>query len=217
MAYYVPGGLGDFNGRIGGIVVYRWRHLKIGRSRPGKISKKPTAPQKRHRSRLGLISRYLSRFVFVVRNGYHTKRMNMTSMNAAVKENFHTAVIGEFPNLKVEDALVKLSKGPLDHVHRPTVVKKENGEIGVQWKNPDRQKWDVEDSDTVHLVFYSDYLRRRQIYYLDNLAIRRDGYANGTDIVKWMKGPIHIWMFLVSVDKKRPSDSRYLGAFNFEK
>jgi hypothetical protein len=141
----------------------------------------------------------------------------MTSMNAAVKENFHTAVTGEFPKLKVEDALVQLSKGTLDHVHRPTVVVKENGQIVVQWTNPERQRWGVEDHDKVHLVLYSDYLRRRQIYYRDNLALRCDCYADVTDYVNWMKGKIHIWMFLVSADQKRPSNSRYLGVFDFEK
>jgi hypothetical protein len=217
MAYHTPGGLGEFRGRIGNVVVYRWRHLTLGRARPGKSRKKPTGPQKRHRSRLGLISRYLSKFVFVVRNGFNTKRMNITSMNAAVKENFHSAITGEYPNMKIEDSLIKLSTGTLDHVYRPTVVQKENGDVAITWTNPERQKWGVEDHDTVHLVFYSDVLRRRQLMYRDDLALRRDGYVDVTDYVKHMKGPIHVWMFLVSAKGGRPSPSKYLGAFNLKK
>ncbi|MET1055338.1 MAG: DUF6266 family protein [Pedobacter sp.] len=217
MAYHIPGGLGEFRGRVAGVVVYRWRQLKLGRSRPGKSSRKPSKDQKRQRSRLGLISRYLSKFVYVVRDGYNTKRMNITSMNAAVKQNFHTAVTGEYPNLKVEDALVQLSKGTLDHVYRPTVKTKENGDITVEWINPDRQKPGVNDHDTVHLVFYSDALRRRQLFYMDDLALRKDDIANVPDTVNYFKGPVHVWMFLLSADGKRPSNSRYLGVFNFIK
>lgn len=216
MSYYLPGGLGEFRGRMGGVVLYRWRRLKIGRARPSKSSKKPSEDQKRHRTRLGLISRYMSKFVFVVRNGYNTKRMNMTSMNAAVKENFRIPVVGEFPNLKVEDSLIQLSKGTLDHVNRPSVVKKENGDVRVEWTNPIRQKLGIADHDQVHLVLYSDVLRRRQLFYRYDLAVRADGYADVTEIVSFMKGPVHVWMFLVSADGNRPSNSRYLGAFNFK-
>jgi hypothetical protein len=218
MARYTNGGLGEFRGSIGDLVIYRWRHLTIGRRRPGKTRrKKSTLPQKIHRSRLGLISRYLSRLVFVVRDGFNTKRMNMTSMNAAVKENFHTAVTGEFPNMTVERSLIKLSKGTLDNVYRPIVVQKENGTVAIEWTQPERQKPGVEDHDKVHVVLYNDLVRLRRLFYLDDLARRADCYVDLTDSVRYMNAPIHIWIFLVSADGKRPSNSRYLGAFDFKR
>ena len=72
MALYEPGALGEFNGRVGRVIVYRWRHLKIGRAMPGKRKrkKKGTKSQQAQRSRLGLISSYLSLFVRPIRNGY---------------------------------------------------------------------------------------------------------------------------------------------------
>lgn len=217
MSYYIPGGLGEFRGRVGQTVVYRWRHLKIGRSSPGKSKKQPSERQRKQRSRLGLISRYLSKFVFVIRAGYPSKRMLMTPMNAAVKQNFHTAITGVFPNFKIEDSLIQLSKGTLDHVYRPTVTISENGDIAVDWINSVRQKMGVEDHDKVHFVFYSDVLRRRQLIYWSHLALRSDGHADLPDTVTYLKGPVHTWMFLVSEDGKRASNSRYLGVFNFQR
>jgi len=196
--------------------MYRWRHLTLGRSRPGKTRrKKGTLPQKSHRSKLGVLSRYLSRFVFVVRDGYNTKRMNMTSMNAAVKENFHSAVTGEFPNITVESSLITLSKGTLDNVYRPIVVQEENGSVAIKWTQPERQKLGVEDHDKVHVVLYNDVLRLRRLFYRDDLAMRADSFVDLTNIVRYMKAPIHIWIFMVSADGKRPSNSRYLGVFDF--
>ncbi|CAM4287423.1 hypothetical protein SAMN06265348_109149 [Pedobacter westerhofensis] len=217
MSHYQPGGLGEFRGRTGQTVVYRWRHLKIGRSSPGKSSKQPSDRQKKQRSRLGLISHYLRKFVLVIRDGYPSKRRLMTPMNAAVKQNFHTAITGEYPNFTIDDSLVQLSKGTLDSVYRPKVIIRENGDIAVEWINSPRQKMGVEDHDKVHFVFYSDVLRLRQLLYWDHLALRRDGHANMPDTVTYLKGPVHAWMFLVSEDGKRVSNSRYLGAFNFQK
>ena len=218
MAHYQPGPLGEFRGGVGGIIVYRWRHLKIGRSSPTKKKrkKKGSESQQTQRSRLGVISRYLSKFTLVIRDGFPSKRMKMTSMNAAVKENYHTALVGEFPNIEVADALIQLSKGSLDHIYRPTLHISEDDIVTIKWTNPEHQKLNVDDEDVVHLVFYSNELRRRQMFY-DTQAKRADGFIEMPVYVSFMKGQVHAWMFLVSVDGKRASNSRYLGAFSFNK
>ncbi|SEA99059.1 DUF6266 family protein [Pedobacter hartonius] len=211
MAHYRPGAAGEFNGRVGQTVMCRWRHLKIGRSRPRKTAKKPNVNQLKQRSRLGLISRFLSPFSKVVAVGFYSRRSKMTGMNTAVKSNIHLAVVGSYPELTIDESQVQLSKGSLDHVYDPYLLKKEDGMISVEWINPSRLKLGVEENDSVHLCFFSSALRRRQMKYLDCIAIRRDGRVDVTPDLSVFRGIVHGWMFLVSSDGKRVSDSKYLG------
>lgn len=196
-------------------VMYRWRHLKIGRSRPRKTTKKPGVVSKTLRSRLGTLSHYMKDFSIVVKTGFPVKRLNMTSFNAAVKQNYHTAIVGEFPNFKIDHSLVQISKGTLDHVHRPALLLKDTGAAVIEWVIPTRLKLGLEENDSIHLFFYRDVLRKRVCNYEGNVAIRRDGYVDITPFLDKF-GTMHVWIFLVSADGKRPSDSRYLGEIGLQ-
>jgi len=217
MAHYRPGAAGEFNGRVGQTVMCRWRHLKIGRSRPGKTARKPNASQLKQRSRLGLISRFLSPFSKVIAVGFYSRRSKMTGMNAAVKSNIHTAVLGTYPEFTIDESQIQLSKGSLDHVYDPYLLKKEDGTISVEWINPSRLKLGVEENDSIHLCFFSSTLRRRQINYLSRIAVRRDARVDVTLNLSVFRGIVHGWMFLVSSDGKRASNSRYLGCVEADK
>lgn len=210
MAHYQPGAAGEFRGRMGQTVMYRWRHLKIGRSRPSKTSKPPKLVSKTQRSRMGILSRYMGRFTEVVRDGFPVKRKNMTSMNAAIKYNWHTAFKGEYPNVEIDPAKIQISKGTLDDLYRP-VLEVLDQKVMIRWQVPSRLRLGVEMNDRLYVVAFRDGLRLRAFRYLKLAGVRGDGLADISDII--LEGETtHVWMFLVAADGKKCSNSRYMGS-----
>lgn len=214
MAHRKPGASGDFNGKIGDIVVYNWLKLKIGRSKPQKTNKKATEPQLNQRASLGLISSILSPLKEVINIGFASKKGTMTPMNTAVKYNLKHAVTGIFPDLTIDYAKILLSKGWLDHVNTPYLTHFDDNKVRINWLNPVNLKLGIEENDTVHVYFYCEITRVLREF---KAALRSDAIVELNLNQLYMYGTIHCWMFLVAANGKTVSNSKYLGAFHQDK
>jgi len=215
MAHLKPGSSGEFNGKIGDVVIYRWGKKIVGRSTPRKTNRKATKLQTGQRAILGFISNILSPLTEAINIGFASKKGTITAMNAAVRYNLKHAVSGIFPDLTVDYAKVQLSKGYLDHVYMPGITKIEDNKVRIEWLNPVNLKLGVEENDTVHLCFYSETTRRTIEF--ENAALRSDGYTESTLGQRRINGTIHVWMFMVAAKGKAVSNSRYLGMFELDK
>lgn len=214
MAHRKPGSSGDFNGKIGNIVVYTSRKLKLGRSTPRKTKKETTELQSNQRSSLGLVSSTLSPLKEAIDIGFASKKGTMTAMNTAVQYGLKHAVSGTFPDLTIDYAKILLSKGPLDHVNTPYLIQLDNNKVRVNWLNPLNFKLGVEENDTVHLYFYCEITMVLREF---KTVLRSDATAELDLNQSYMHGTIHGWMFMVAANGKTVSNSKYLGSFHLDK
>lgn len=215
MAHLKPGSAGEFNGKIGDVVIYRWGKKTVGRSTPRKARNKVTKLQRDQRSVFGFTSNLLSPFNEAINIGFASKKGTMTAMNTAVKYNLKHAVSGTYPNLTTDYAKIQLSKGYLDHVHTPSLTKIEDNKVRIEWLNPVNLKLGVEENDIVHLCFYSETTRRTIEF--ENAAFRSDGYTELTLGQRRINGTIRVWMFMIAANGKTVSNSKYLGTFELDK
>lgn len=86
------------------------------RSRPRKPAKAPTQRQLEVRARLGLAMSFLKPLKAIIYRGFvadWSVRTKITAMNAAASHVLNHAIVGEFPNLQIDPAEVRLARGTL--------------------------------------------------------------------------------------------------------
>src|SRR5690606_38879109 len=101
-----------FSGAVGDMVGCNGPHGFYIRSRPRKPAKAPTQRQLEARARLGLAMSFLKPLKAIIYRGFLAEpsaRTKITAMNAAASHMLNNAITGEFPDLQIDPAKVRLA------------------------------------------------------------------------------------------------------------
>ncbi|QNL51979.1 hypothetical protein H8S90_10610 [Olivibacter sp. SDN3] len=160
------------------------------------------------RMRLILAVRYLSPLRKIIAQGYglHSKR---SAFNRAVADLIRSAIQGEYPDLSVDPARVRLTKGILQNP------------IGLQLTRLDDQlqlhfetnvaAFYSSGDDSIVLCAYNPELGIAGIN--DEECSRQDGSLSMQLPAQLMKAPVHVYCYAHDRQRKRFSNSLFLGAF----
>ena len=208
MSKIKPGQVGDFNGKIGQVVISKWRNLTVGRATPKKSTKAPTAKQVNQRSAFKLVLTFLKQLKVAVNAGYAAKG-NLSPMNVAVQYHLANAITGVAPNFAIDYPKVVLSKGELFGVYEAAVAGIAGSTMHVTWTIDAIDVEGTSEDDAVFIVFYSP---------ATGFSLTNSHVANRSALTASVKMPrlftgtsVHVWMFLVGVDGKSVSLADYLG------
>ncbi len=105
-----------FSGAVGEMVGCNGPHGFYIRSRPRKRGKAPSAKQLEMRAKLGLAMAFLKPLKAIIYRGFLTRdtvKNKVSAMNAAASHVLNHAIIGEYPDLQIDPAAVRLSRGML--------------------------------------------------------------------------------------------------------
>jgi len=125
----------------------------------------------------------------------------------AVQLNYHQAFSGESPNISVNYQNLIISKGPMAMVENPEVY----------WSGPDclTLTWSPNEirgtayNDQLILVLYSPELHRTD-GFIGN-AIRINARCNFSPEPVMRGKLLHVYLSVVSLNRRRVADSKYLG------
>jgi hypothetical protein len=212
------GALGNVTGKVGTVVMCRWRVLWIMKSSPSKITEaKVTVKQIENRA---LFKATMNFFSIVSANNklfdaFQLKpKEKITKVNAAISYHLTHAIVGEYP-----DYAIDLSKLRFSRALRST----ENGYRAkftiegllakITWQlNPYREK-NTQLSDRAVLFFYFS------VENVDEVIIKHDDGAQRSALSSERRFPksligaqLHCWIYFRSEDGKLVSDTEYLGA-----
>ncbi|MDM1499677.1 DUF6266 family protein [Myroides odoratimimus] len=211
MAEIKDGILGGVHGTVGTVVGFMWRGRYFIRSKPRKSHKLATEAQVLQRSKLGVVSSFVSKFKDFVNEHYPQALLN--NKMATGKEQLISMLMKE-GIVKVEGepcidiAKVLVSMGPLP----PAVIKKINqlktGRIKVQWDNSITNVL-TKDTDRLSIVAYSESLD--VVTEIRAIAKREDRYIHFDLPKEWKEGKVHFWSVWKSADDKVISTSAYHG------
>jgi len=210
MATYKPGTAGEFNGKIGNLVISKWKKIRIGRATPRKTHKKITLKALTQRTKFKANSVLLRSFLDVIQVGFPADKSNVYGWSKAVKCNAQYVVESKNNEYTVALNKMKLSMGMLDQVIAPEMSYADN-ELYIDWLNPDHLNLGAEEDDRIQLCIYRPHLERKKVEFKKNIAWRK-----ATFFKYQLKGlnyrePVYIWIFLVSANGKKVSDSQYVG------
>lgn len=197
---------GTLSGKIGTVVVYERNGIQVVRSNPKQKDPK-TPAQLAHRMKFSLINKGLSPLCKIIKNGYKNSEKNYRKL---VGEAYHNAVIGEYPNFKLDYSRVQIAEGDLQLPSGVIIESEENSKIvSLNW-DPQiavpAQK--SRDDDLVNIVcLNSDCLAEEHAY---SVAKRSEGKAYFELPSGWEPNDLHFWIFLTSYDLEDNSNSFYV-------
>ncbi|MCX2481841.1 DUF6266 family protein [Pedobacter sp. MC2016-15] len=210
-----PGSLGQFRGKIGTVVVAKWRGIYTGRSTPGKSTKPASKPQMDQRKKFGTISSFLKYFSKEIAVGWASAKPKKTAMNEAVDYHFDHALLGTYPEYQFnyEALLISRGRGIIDGGFRPVAVATAEESVNISWVTSNSTSDITQPTDQLTVVFFDENIRpgRFGVTVNERIAERRELNVN-VDVPFVMMGhPLHVYLFFVSEDGKLASRSEYLG------
>lgn len=215
MANYTPGQVGTFNGKIGRVVMCKWRDMLVGKSSPTPSKKAPTQTQKTQQSKFGLVTAFLSSIGNILDFGFRTTKANNSAMNVAVSYHIANAVTGDYPDHEFDLSKLLLSKPTSKN--RISMVDNAEGKVeaghkfSLTWEPSDFPLELTKDADKAHLLFYSEEVG--EFLYLAEIAARTV-LTTSVTLPRSLTGTtVHAYLLFASVDKKLVSDTNYLGQY----
>lgn len=210
MAKYTKGLSGPVFGKVGAIVGSRWRGIHYFRSLPKPSSKGPTQAQISHRAKFSMVIKFLRAITDILNLGYSDyKQGKLTGYNLAVRSVFADAVIGEYPDFRIDFPNFEISKGTLTPLLGMVLEEAEPRLFRYSWQFSSNGYSSFVD-DVVILLVYNETAKMFLIY---DEALRGDA-SFVVQIPELYSGDfIHSWAFALKRDRKATSNSQYLGKF----
>lgn len=209
MAILEQGLIGTFTGKMGAIVVAKWKNVYVGKSKPKKSNRPGTETQLQQRAKFALVGKFLKAYPKLITTGFKGTT-GTTSMNEAMKYNINHAITGEYPDYKLDYAKVMFSdpqgRGLIDGAFEPTAVAVAGGRIQLSWKPEALSQDDTQPTDILYAVFYSVQSR-----LFAKAEILRSKLTQEIRLSRLFKGEVHGWIFFASANKKFASPTDYLG------
>jgi len=216
MSTVETGQLGKFRGKIGQVVIYKWRGILVGRKSPSKPKEKTgTIEQLDQRKKFGRVGKFLRLFSDQIAIGWSSDRKKETAMNGAVRYHLKHALKGEYPDygIDMEKVLISRGRGVIDGGFRPQATAGLQGEVHISWIISNSTSRRTQSTDRLTVVFLDENIRPGKVLpvYFNQIAQRSDSTA--TVILPSMcdHHPLHAYMFFSSEDGKLASKSEYLG------
>lgn len=193
---------GPFSGKIGDTVGTSWRGLSIIRSRPKPpvhFSEKQLANQ----MKMKVVQLFLKQLVEPVRIGFKDDSIIPTAFNSALSYHKKFALAGEYPDLSMNMAAVKISRGML---FIPAEILMEWDDTGLHLSWTKNLEENAKSDDQLLLVLWNETKKMTQ-YSLQ--AYRSAGQFS------WEPNfPLtgsHLWAAFIRQDRSMQSESKYLG------
>ena len=222
MATLKAGQVGIFNGKIGTVVVSKWKQLLVGRGAPGKRTKAGTATQMDQQARFALVTNFIAIIGNCIKIGYKDKAVgNYSPHNIAVRDHLANAVTGVYPNYEIDYPKVVVSSPPplrpIDGPQNPELVAGEGNSLILNWEEQDyvesAEEKAIRDTDMMAILAYD--VNNQRVYFFRNLAQRSSLTHTFISRSIFQNRVYAAYVFFISADGKVVSKSEYAGMIDF--
>lgn len=215
--------LSGIRGRVGNIVISKSRNIEIIKDAPVRPKKGSQTENQDKQRALFKLAKDFYRNVGkdVAKVGFQLrKKAKMTKANAAMQDLMANAITGEYPNFKIEFSKVRMSS-PIDKIDacwNGHCVAGEGMTIDVTWEENPYPGKTTRSHDNAAIIFYDETLERNIYFGMSSRgSVPRSALRWSYEGYPQLLGHnIHCWIFFVSADKKRVSESEYLGIVNLK-
>jgi hypothetical protein len=211
------GPLGSMSGKIGNVVVSNWKDIAVGKQAPRKRKKKKKGePLSDQSARLGAVTHFLSPFSDHIAIGFKKRSNKNPAFQTAVEYNLAHAVIGEYPDYKIDYKKVAFSKGSLDMAWGTKIELRSAYEFYVKWEVPETSSIRATGHEQAILMLYAEQ-KERLVVFGDKMFKRADLEINAKFSEFFHGQTLHAWIFFSSADGKANSRTRYIGSVRVPK
>lgn len=202
-----------FTGLIGPMIMATWKGILYARARPRKsaVKKEGTPGQVAARGKFRYLHQFLSPFHPFITVGFSGKAVNKTEINVAFTANYHSAVMGVYPDLSMDYQRIRISEGKLEGLIAPELSCSPSGLVEINWKTEATRRGGY--NDHLMLVLYSELYKKTDGFI--GHAQRSDHYCSFPIREEMQKGRVHVYVSFASQNRRLASNSQYLGVLEF--
>jgi hypothetical protein len=215
MSTVQTGQIGKFRGRIGQVVVCKWRGIIVGRQRPSKPTKPGIEEQLNQRKKFGSVSNFLKLFSEEIAVGWASDKKKLTAINEAVRYHIEKALKGVYPDYEIdfEKVLISRGRGKIDGGFRPVATAGPDATIDITWITCDSTSRITKPTDLLQVVLVDENVRPDKVLavHFDKFTKRNALNAKVGVPRRCENHPLHVYIFFSSEDGKLASKSEYLG------
>lgn len=208
MATIKKGIMGALSGTVGPVVGATWKNIPYIRAKAVQQGRKRTASpaQLANQQKFKFMNAWLEPFHPYVTIGFANLSEGRTELNTAFKINYHEALETSANGLAINYERVCLSRGNLQGLVLANLERTQPNSIVLTWH---QQGGITAYNDQLMLVVYSPLLKLADGCI--GLATRSDGKLNFTLNPKLGGQSVELYLSMVSLNRKRVSNSQYLG------
>lgn len=216
MAKLEPGQLGDANGKIGRVVVSKWKKLMVLRAAPKSSTKPPKLLQLQQRAMFGLVTAFISGVGSIINLGFQKVAKNNSPFNTATKYHLANAVTGTYPDYVMDYPEVVIGEGKakvsIDGLPVINVSAAVDGKVTLSWEALPANRSVSLPTDLLYVVFYN---ATEDFFMIDPAAAQRSELTASVRVPQEATtDKIYGWALFVSADNTLASRSKYLGQIN---
>jgi len=202
--------LGGINGRVGAVVGSKWRNLSILKSRPRRKNKRAYKFKNPQTLRLGKMSNFLSKYKDELNIGFFQKRTDLAPINFAMKYNLVNGLVDTDGDFEIDYEKIVFSKGNLEPVWSEQIFFDPGCLIRITWDIPQTVDLKIIGKDIPCVVIYDSTLDEKVKPGLNVDRTAKEFIINMDEA--YAGNTFHAWIFFVSADGKKVSNSDYIGS-----
>jgi hypothetical protein len=193
----------NISGKVGDYVYYNLNGVQVMRKKPAPRKTVLSEKELQNRSRFAFISKFLIPLKSLIGQSFTPN--SMTSFNMAVSVNFKHAIIGNYPDWKIDFGKFKLGEGNTAGPADLLVNKQQDGQLLFSWNGKSQRKGS-HSRDRLWVAVYCESLQKWLIKI--DIAYRKDGsFKLNPDISGYH---LHIYLGFISDIWRGGSDSQYI-------
>lgn len=208
-----PGQVGLVKGKVGDIVVSKWKKKITTRSAPGKATKPASISQLDQRLKLSLISSFIAAVSAAIILGFQSCNRKMTPVNAAMKFHLNELIVGVYPDYSIDYTKVKLTlPNSVDRIAdglRVAIEIEQASVLKITWVKSEYPNRVTKITDQAYILCFN--VNTGWCLYYKEVSTRGEEMARLV-VPHILKGKeVHGYLFFVSANGKLVSNTNYLG------
>ena len=208
MAKINLGIFGPISGKIGALVGSTWMGIPYLKKAPiVKAAAKRSPAQKANNQKFTYVNEWLIPFHAYLKIGFNSLAIRQTAIGAGLSAVYKTMFTGTMPDINIDYSKMMISSGSLRGITEVSISCVDGNHIFLEWNdNPgNTAKFD----DQVILALYSEEMQSTDGFLFN---VSRADKKHDFLLQEEMTGKaLHAYIAVVSFNRKKASDTIYLG------
>lgn len=202
------GCFGPISGKVGDRVYVIKNGVNYVRSLPRKTTKPATEKQKIWRAKFALATDFLQPITRILNSSYKLINPKKTGTGLVLRQILDEAIIGDYPDLEIDYAKVRLIHGNLASPYKICVRSEKPGQLNFTWLF--EQRFNVCPGDELLILVYCISLK--EFWCNEKTGIQRSDECGSIRLPEEFAGKeCCVWLAYRSVQQNAWSDSVYPG------
>jgi len=209
MATLKKGILGPISGKVGDAVYSSRNGISHVRSLPKPSQKSATDKQLAQRMKFRLAMGFLTPLNHILNDSYRKVNPKRTGIGAAARQILSEAIVGEYPELKIDYSKVALIRGHLASPNAVMAYQHDTNELSFCWSEYGTNYYSSPPDKLLALVYCTSIPQSWLQLHLK--AVRVDEFCTIQMPQQCIGKDFHVWLGYQSQDGRMFSYTVYLG------